>query len=179
MIVHHVDEAYFEWLYDIACDGRYGGNISFRKLISYLHKREFEWTIDGDYSRYKDGIDLRHRYAYSELGNSALAKEIEGRCSVLEMMIALAIKTENFMDDVEYGDRTGQWLWGMINTLGLGYMHDDEFDEKEADKIINRFLDREYSRDGRGGLFKVPNSDEDPRRMSIWDQMCAYTRNMV
>lgn len=179
MIAHHTEELYFEWLYSLACDGRYGGNISFRKLLSHLHNREFVWSMDEDLSRAKDGIDLRHRYAYSELNNPALAKEIEGRCSMLEMMVALAIKTENFMNDVEYGDRTGQWLWGMINTLGLGYMHDDEFDKKKADYIIDRFLDRDYSIDGKGGLFRIPNFDGDLRRMNIWNQMCAYTSNMV
>ena len=179
MIAHNIEEDYFEWLYDLACDGRYGGNISFRKLLSYLHNAEFVWTIDRDVSRYKDGIDLRYRYAWEILHDPKRAKEIEGRCSMLEMMAALAIKTENFMDDVEYGDRTAQWLWVMINSLGLGHMHDDEFNSEEADRIVNRFLDHDYSPDGRGGLFMIPNSDRDLRDMDIWDQMCAYTANMV
>ena len=33
-------------------------------------------------------------------------------CSVLEMMIALAIRCEeHIMDDPDVGNRTGQWFW--------------------------------------------------------------------
>ena len=43
------------------------------------------------------------------------------------MMIALAIRCEeHIMDDPDAGDRTGQWFWSMLVSLGLGSMDEPE-----------------------------------------------------
>ena len=94
-------------------------------------------------------------------------------------MVGLAIRCESFMDDTAYGDRTGQWFWGMITNLGLGHMTDSKFDEREADVIIDRFLNREYEPNGKGGLFTVRNYDEDLRDVEIWNQLCYYLDGLV
>ena len=46
---------YFEWLYGIACDGRYSSNISFRKLLMFLHNSQFVWSIPKDENRAYEG----------------------------------------------------------------------------------------------------------------------------
>lgn len=178
-ISHSIEEDYFEWLFEITCDDGYSDEISFRKLLLYLHNTEFRWLDDYDASRYKDGIDLRYRYATTELNDPKRSKEITGRCSVLEMIVAFAIKIEGFMDDTAYGNRTSQWIWVMINSLGLGHMYNNEFNEAEAHEKIERFLDGDYSPDGLGGLFHIPGYREDLRRKNLWAQMCAYAANMV
>lgn len=72
-------------------------------------------------------------------------------CSVLEMMVALAIKIEEqIMDDPDIGNRTGLWFWKMIENLGLKTMRDAVIDTDYVEKIIFRFLDRNYQRDGSG-----------------------------
>ena len=96
------------------------------------------------------------------------------------MMVALAIRCEeNIMDDPSYGNRTGQWFWGMIVNLGLGFMTDSRFDEKFVDDVIFRFLNREYEPDGKGGLFTVRNCKYDLRTVEIWYQMCWYLDTFV
>ena len=95
-------------------------------------------------------------------------------CSVLEMMIALALRCDAFMDDPEIGERTSQWFWDMIINLGLGYMIDEKYDEYVVDEIIRRFLDRDYEPDGKGGLFRIKRCMYDLREVEIWYQLCWY-----
>lgn len=92
-------------------------------------------------------------------------------CSVLEMIIALAIRLEeHIMDDPDIGNRTGQWFWDMIVSLGLGSMDDSKFDKAHAIDVIRRFLDRDYGRDGKGGLFTIEHCRYDMRDIEIWYQ---------
>lgn len=144
--------------------------VSFRKLLIYLHQTEFRYSIRKDGNRAEDGIDLRGRYG----------EITDDPCSVLEMMVALAIRCEEeIMDDPKFGNRTGQWFWGMINNLGLGSMSDDRFDRKYVDEVITRFLDRDYEPDGKGGLFTVKDCEYDLRDYEIWYQLCWYLDNIV
>ena len=78
------------------------------------------------------------------------------------------------MDDPQLGDRTGQWCWGMITNLGLGSMTDDRFDSEYVEEKIDRFLNREYEPNGKGGLFTVKNRDCDMRKVEIWYQLCYF-----
>lgn len=82
------------------------------------------------------------------------------------------------MDDPEYGNRTGQWFWNMVNSLGLGSMTDDRYDAYSIDRTIEIFLDREYDADGQGGLFTVRHCDEDMRNVEIWTQLCWYLNDI-
>ena len=103
-----------------------------------------------------------------------------GPCSVLEMMIALSIRCEeSIMDDTEYGNRTGQWFWGMISSLGLSSMTDDMFDKQYATNVINKFLNREYEPNGKGGLFTIRNCKDDLRNVEIWYQLCWYLDSII
>ena len=168
------EREYFEWMYNLMCSGRYDDRVTYRKLLAYLHSREFVYTIPRDSNRAIDGIDLRGRYAYDYSEYDRADGYLTGPCSTLEMLIALALRCEAIMDNPSKGDRTAQWFWGMIVNLGLGSMTDDRFDEYYVERIIDRFLDRDYSPDGRGGLFSIPYCDEDLRDIEIWCQMTWY-----
>lgn len=172
-----IADDYFEWMYNLVCGDKFAKRNSYRKLLSYLHEIEFYYIIPRDVNRAQDGVDLRYRFAYDILDNPK--EELGGRCSVFEMMVGLAIRCESFMDDTEYGDRTGQWFWGMINSLGLGHMIDSKFDKDEVDYVIDRFLRREYEPDGKGGLFTVRHCDDDLRDLEIWIQLCYYLDSIV
>lgn len=164
-----MENRYFEWLYDLVCGRRYSKQISYRKLLMYLHDTEFRYSIPKDANRAADGVDLRRRFDR----NAALY--LNGPCSVLEMMVALSIRCEEtIMDDTYIGDRTGQWFWGMIVNLGLGSMYDEQFDMRYVEEKIDIFLSRDYERDGRGGLFYINNCDADVRKVEIWCQLCWY-----
>lgn len=170
---------YFEWLYDLACNERYHKTISYRKLLGFLYDTEFVYIIPRDGNRAEDGISLRHRFGRL-YGYGNVDDYLEGPCNVLEMMIALAIRCEeDIMDDPDIGDRTAQWFWNMITSLGLSSMTDNRFDQQRAEDVIERFLNREYRHDGKGGLFTVKHCDTDMRDVEIWYQMSYYLDSIV
>jgi hypothetical protein len=107
-----------------------------------------------------------------------MERYLTGPCSVLEMLIALAIRCEDLTDDPGLGDRTAQWFWEMITTMGLSTMHDSNYNEWLVNDVVTRFLNREYDPDGRGGLFRVRNWDRDMRTAEIWHQLMAYINSM-
>lgn len=169
-----IDE-YFNWLFDLVCERRYSRQISYRNLLIRLHDIRFRYSLQRDRDRAEDGIDLRYRFAMERGYDDSVVDILDSPCSVLEMMIALAIRCEeNIMDDPDIGDRTGDWFWGMINNLGLGSMHDSNFDRRFVDNAIARFLDREYEPDGKGGLFTIRHCGCDLRTVEIWYQLCWY-----
>lgn len=165
---------YFEWLWNFT---KCRGHSQNRKIITLLHNIEFRYSIPMDANREEDGIDLRYRFM-TEVGIPRNYQEVygylDGPCSVLEMMIALAIRCEeSIMDDPDIGDRTSEWFWLMMKNLGLDYMSDRKFDRDIAEEKISIFLDRRYKRNGEGGLFVV-NGRRDLRKVEIWYQMCWY-----
>lgn len=168
--------SYREWLYDIVCKDLFSKNLSYNKLLSYLSHREFTVIIPKDMNRVKDGVDLRLRY-------QRITGEYINRdkpCSILEMMIALAIRCEeSIMDNPAYGDRTTQWFWNMIKNLGLYSMTDNRFDIEYVSSVVDRFLNREYAPNGEGGLFRIKNCKYDLRDVEIWYQLCWYLDRFV
>ena len=62
----------------------------------------------------------------------------------------------------------------MVVSLGLGGMTDDRFDKPYIDQVVDRFLDRAYERNGKGGLFTVRYRNRDMRNLEIWTQMCLF-----
>ena len=168
---------YHEWMCQLVCGERYSRNLSYRKLLRHLHGTDFTYIIDMDGNRAEDGIDLRYRFGYEYgYGDPIIAAYLDTRpCSILEMMVALAIRCEeHIMEDADVGDRTGQWFWNMIVSLGLGPMTDVRFDISYVEKVIERFLNREYEPNGKGGLFTVEDCKRDLRGVEIWYQMCMY-----
>ena len=181
MNINEVNNDYFEWLYNYVCGDMYSERISYRKLLMFLHSTEFRYIIDMDENRACDGIDLRRRFSIDQgYDGDYLSDYIIGPCSVLEMILALAIRCEeNIMDDPRYGDRTRQWFWGMINNLGLDSMIDSRFDKTTVNDIVQRFLDREYEPNGKGGLFTIKGVRKDLRKVEIWYQLNWYLDTIV
>lgn len=173
-----INDEYFEYLCELIDAKRYAKSVSYRKLLMRLHDIEFIYSVPYDDNRADDGIQLRRKFALTR-DDMAVIDYISGPCSVLEMMVALAVRCETIMDDTCYGDRTGQWFWGMINNLGLSSMTDSRFNKHEVDAIISRFLNREYDRNGRGGLFTVKNCERDMRTVEIWGQLNWYLNNIT
>jgi hypothetical protein len=175
MLRDRIKNEYFEWLLGMARTTRYSDGVSFTKLLRLLHDIEFEYVMVKDRNRAEDGIDLRYRFAYEYDGIENAERYLTGPCSMLEMMVALAIRCEeDMMEDTRYGDRTGQWFWGMIVSLGLGGMTDSRFDESFIRETIDRFLDRKYAPNGKGGLFTIRDHSVDMRKVEIWTQLLWY-----
>lgn len=173
-----IEKDYFEWMHDLVCGDIYTGDNSYRRLLEYLHGVVFTYSIRKDGNRARDGVDLRFRFAdgyLPEYHYEEIAEMLPEPCSVLEMMIALAIRCEEtIMDDPSYGNRMGQWFWKMVVSLGLGAMTDRRFDIQYVEKVVGRFLAREYEPDGRGGLFRIRDCEHDLRDVEIWIIMLWY-----
>jgi len=172
-----VENEYFEWLYNYVCKYKANSSISYRKLFALLHDTEFIFSIPNDVNRAIDGIDLRYRFflELEEREGGPVPHCIDGPCSVLEMIIALAIRCEEtIMDDPRFGDRTTQWFWRMMSNLGLNLMTDDIFDRDLVKEKIDIFLNRQYEPNGKGGLFYIHDCTEDLRNVEIWAQLCWY-----
>lgn len=169
---------YFEWLHDMVCGTRFSDETSFRKLITHLHNTEFGYLLRNDESRAREGMNLRHRFALTqmpEIPEYEILDILDGPCSVLEMMIALAIYCEeHVMDNPQVGDRTGQWFWNMVVNLGLADQMDVRFDKRYVEDTLRRFLNRQYEPNGTGGLFKIRNCRRDLRKVEIFYQLCWY-----
>ena len=177
-----IQDEYYDWMTRVVLDSRYSGNLSWHKLLSLLHNTDFTYINNYDRNRAADGIEMRYRFGF-ELGYpTEKIRDILDTvpCSMLEMMAALAKRCEETItDDPESGDRTGKWFFAMIESLGLGEMDDRHFDKITASYILDRFMRREYQRDGRGGLFTISSSAFDMRRDDIWAQMMHYLNETV
>lgn len=179
MTQRELRKEYFDWMYRLVF--RRPRSATYRKLLTCLYDHDFRYSIAMDDNRDSDGIDLRYRFAREKgYDYRLIGSYLDDRpCSVLEMMIALALRCEeHIMEDSEFGDRTGHWFWNMIVSLGLSSMSDKRFDIDYVDDVIERFLDREYEPNGKGGLFTVRDSKRDMRTMEIWYQMHSYLSSL-
>lgn len=174
MIDARINDEYFSWMCDKVCGERFSESISYRKLLTFLHDVEFVWILPMDKNRSEDGLSLRRHFVLDVGYEDYVAEYISGPCSILEMMVSLAIHTEDIMDDYRYGDRTGQWFWGMIRSLGLNGMYDIAYDEDHVQEVILNFLNRDYEPDGRGGLFTIRGCRDDLRDIEISIQRNWY-----
>ena len=172
-----ISNSYFSWLCDVVGVNS-NGLCNYRKLMTYLHGIEFRYTIPRDVNRYEDGQELRNSYILLHETNS-IRKYLDGPCSVLEMMIALALRLETNVTDGRIGDRTRQWFWGMIVSLGLGPMTDEFYDRKEVSDIMRRFMNHKYAPNGKGGLVTIRGYKGDLRDKEIAFQMYRYIDTII
>lgn len=168
-----VREQYFNWMYDMVFTKR---TPSYVRLLRYLNSQEFTYNIRLDGNRADDGLYLRYRFKQeNHLRAVDVDRCLTGKCSVLEMMVALCLRIEeDIMDDPVKGNRIHKWFHVMLKSLGLLDMDDAYFDERYTDKVITRFLNREYEPNGAGGLFRIKDCPYDLRSVEIWYQMCWY-----
>lgn len=172
---------YFDWLSEIAIPNEVTRG-KYSKLLNDLHRTKFRYSIPRDRNRVEDGIDLRWRYACDVTREDNRRTEIvnalyipDGACTILELMVALAMRIdETIMSNPSYGDRTFQWFWNMVVSLGLGQMIDEQYDEDYVEMVLNRFMDRKYDQDGKGGLFTIKDCEYNIRTAEIWHQLCWY-----
>ena len=164
---------YFEWLKEFVYDETLF-TVGYDRLFKKLFETEFRY-LPMDKNRALDGVYLRYRYTDSEYINDIEAeKEFDiFPCSVLEVLIALALRCEeDIMGNDMYGNRTGQWFWEMLDNIGLVRYNDTEYDENAVDICIERFLDRDYGEHGEYCAFKLDlDNYEELRRMELWYQM--------
>lgn len=169
----YLQQKYFNWLCSKINYKKTTRDNKYNKLLRYLFNKNFTYTIELDENRYCDGIELRKEHFDGDF-------DILGPCSILEMLVALSIRCEDYiMCDDDIGDQTGKWFWLMIFNLNLQSMTDDYFDKVYVDDVIYKFLNREYEPDGTGGLFKIKNCKYDLREVEIWYQLNWYLDTII
>ena len=156
------EERYFNWLCELVKHKDYQ---NYSMLLCHLHTTPFRSTMKRDENRGVDGVNLRRKAGYFS----------SKPCSVFEMMAALAVRCEeSVMTNVQYGDRTAEWFWRMVVSLGLWQYDDLCYDRQAVTGILDIFLERRYSPDGYGGLFVIPGCAQDLRDVEIWYQAMWY-----
>lgn len=153
---------YFHWMIDQVCDKYYDSRY-YAKLLFELDNIPYTWSVHLDENRAKDGLEMRAQCKCNRVGP----------CSVLEMMVALALRVER--DGYLSEDGADPFFWGMIKALGLYFNDDYNYDPDLTDSCVNRMLNHEYEYDGsNGALFVVKNPKTDMRNTQIWMQAMWY-----
>jgi hypothetical protein len=165
-----MNDAYYRWLVDLLDDEYL--RTSYQKLLYHLFTTEFIWEIDYDENRAAGGLNLRKLYG-KEIGYPMFS--LNCGCTVLEMMIALARKTDSdIMYDPVLGERTRSWFWIMMENLGLDIYDDYSYDPAAVDQILDIFMHHRYRADGVGGMFPCDGIGTDMRKTDLWWQLNQY-----
>lgn len=174
-----IEDLYYDWLIDLVCDDNFHRD-NYSKLLGTLHGREFTWIIERDENRASYGINLRYRFAAEEGLNPDICDyELAGPCSVLELMVALALRCEEILCRTDSPNGTPKWFWGMISNMELDDSYDRHFSNDYVNERIDILLERKYESDGSGGLFRVNNAKEDLRKVEIWFQCCWFIDELL
>lgn len=181
MTKKEIQSQYFDWMYRLVHRRGKFRKQSYRKLMHYLDRVDFTYTIGNDGNRAEDGVGLRYRFGYEfSYEQQMIAAYLDDRpCSVLEMMVALSLRIEeHIMEDFDPDDRTNEWFWNMVVSMGLSTMDDTCFSEQYAECIVTRFLNRDYWPNGEGSLFTIRNCERDMRKVEIWYQMNYFINSI-
>ena len=176
---------YFRWLCGLVGIATPGHN--YWSLAVQMHAKEFIWTVPNDDNRDEDGKKLRSEFLDDtdfrcpscNLGiRYGCHACLDGPCSILEMLIALAFRMEYILSDPSKGDVTSDYFWEFVKNLGLERFTDEDYSDRLGLTTVNRILDklveRDYKANGEGGIFPLKRVTKDHRKVEIWYQMMAY-----
>lgn len=167
-------DLYYEWLLEGINDSKVDDHT---KLLNYLYNTPFyvSKNVEMDNSRIRDGLDLRYVYLDNKTSSLPFNTIFTLDVSVLEVLIALALKCENqIMYDPDMGNRVPVWFWLFLDNLGLLYFTDSNWDEELVSRMTLMWMNREYDYTGQGGLFPLREPGADQRYVHLWNQLNAY-----
>lgn len=169
-----LEEAYFVWLYgQVGSVTNRNRSKTYWKLLRLLHQKEFTWSrrkFENDGNRAQYGKDLRLDFLRETAIRDDEPGWLEMGCSMLELLVALAIKLA-FEGDGE----PSQWFWDMMGNLGLTECTDAHPpDETIVNHILDKVINRDYAPNGAGGLFPLLKPKQDQRDVELWYQANAY-----
>lgn len=160
---------YLIWRCGLQRNNKYG------RLYMVLHNIEFTWIIDRDDNREGDGVELRDDYDIPYPWRSVESEAFfERPCSVMEMLVGLSIRVDNEFIGDPAEEHPEIFFMEMIKNLKLDRFIGDRYQKEDVIRIVKRWLDRNFDRDGRGSPFPVYKDHRDQRKLEIWDQMNSY-----
>ena len=131
-------------------------NDAFDDILYPMYKTPLIAYVPRDDSRVSDGLALRRRYK----GPIDILE-----CSVLEVVIALAIRMENeYIGDPSINQIKSTFI-RLIDNLGLIKNKNNIYER------LNMFVKRAYAPNGVGGLFPLKRTLRDQRDVDLWGQM--------
>lgn len=168
-------EQYFVWLKNMV-DTEERRSEDYICVLWKIYNQNFSPSLRMDLNRVADGYKLREMFVrFNCYDRNDISEYMNMPSNLLEVIIAIAMRCENdIMIDLEEGDHFERWFWRMIFNLGFGDMTNLNYDELEADRILNRFALRRYSPDGYGSLFYIEGCQSDMRKVDIWTQLNWY-----
>lgn len=148
-------------------------------LMKYIFQKKYEYDNWYDENRKSDGLSMRRDWFRENEGFDISERDKKFRdtapCSWLEMFVAFAMRIESLKADPDVGDRTPQWFWLMMTSLGLSKMTNAKFNPKEANKILHTLAYHEFNEDGSGGgLFVIHDPTKNMKTSDLWYQMQYY-----
>lgn len=169
-----LDNLYLEWIYTnfVGAVSNRNPRSSYWELSKQLYETPFTWVIPDDRNRAERGKELRQEFIRDCDIDDIEINWLQIDCSVLEMLVSLACKAS-----FESLGEPGDWLWKFLENLGLNGYNDNVYSEaimQEVDAVVRRWLDREYEKDGVGGLFPRKDATQDQRKVNIWYQLQGY-----
>jgi hypothetical protein len=175
-----IENKYYEWLCNFV--GVNQKNKSYYLLFKELYKTPFKWTVPNDDNRAVEGMELRRRFCeeehYPYKYAIAMSEELKGKINILEVLIALAVRCDELMKDTKFSANIEHWFWHLLDNIDLSKFTDEEFythfGVSEIEKILNIWINRQYKRNGEGGLFPIKDTKKDQRKVELWYQMSEY-----
>jgi hypothetical protein len=168
-----LDDQYLAWLYSQIESPHFKiTRKTYWKLLRHLYKTEFTWSVRNDENRAWDGLDLRYEFLVSENIENPDRNWMELECSMLEMLIAISRRMS-----FESESPPWRWFWELIGNIRcIGFNDSFEYEDwvTHIDWIFRVVLQRQYWKDGRGGLFPLRHPTRDQRKVELWYQMNAY-----
>lgn len=150
---------YYEWL----CD-QTGLSHHYDLLLRQLWMTDFYYVLIDDENRLKDGCDLTRRYC--EETNQEWPGP-KSSCSVLEMLVALAIRaSEEIYDEWSPAD----WFREFIHNLYLDSQTNFEFDKAYVADRLETWMSRKFNKNGHGNIVKS-RTFFDSRMNPFWKEV--------
>lgn len=142
-------------------------------LLYVLYNTIFISLVEKDINRVEDGLEFRNNF-YNTRFEPSLTP-----ASVLEVIMGVAYRLSILLHNETHYDETERWFWVLIDNLDL-----QESPENTEDLIlskVNRFIYREYNKNGKGGLFPLKYNirNIDQSAADIWTQMNVWIEEVL
>lgn len=150
----------------------------YESLFEMLDDIVYAFSNPSDGNRYEDGVGLRYKFAYDNTINYAeVAALLDTKpCTVLEMILAIACKMENMVEQPSFPyEFVPKYLNVMLRNLEIATMTNDNINKAYVEFAINKFINRLYDPiTGRGSLFPNVSNLPNYNHRDIWSQCMHY-----
>ena len=164
---------YFDWLVE-AVRGNDEEHVDMIPILDYLYDKRFEWEHPLDRNRVADALLMRRDYA-DETGSPYPADVKKKDCSVLEVLVRLAMDIENHITGDPENPQPEIWFWQWLENLGIDERCCGEgYDERYLEQQIDNWMEGNITSRGKGGPFRLRHPSGDMRNKDMWGQCMAY-----